>query len=142
MICTYLIFEKSSWNNQVWQTGFLVYFELDFYCLCSLHKSILKLILQVKNPVRRTWFFKLNFSEIKYRSTWGEMNSAQFMHHFNETLRSDQVAINILYMTFLLLGLATNEAYILVSSILLVSQSWQDQKCLWSFKLDINALSM
>ena len=68
------------------------------------------------------------------------MNLAQFMHHFNETLRSDQVAINILHMTFLLLGLATNEAYILVSSILLVSQSWQDQKSLWSFKLDVKSL--
>ena len=40
----YLIFEKSTWRNQVRQTGFLVYFELDFYCLCSLQKSILKLI--------------------------------------------------------------------------------------------------
>jgi hypothetical protein len=28
-----LIFEKSSWKNQVRRTGFLVYFELDFYCL-------------------------------------------------------------------------------------------------------------
>ena len=35
----YLIFEKSSLKNQVLQTGFLVYFELDFYCLCSLKKS-------------------------------------------------------------------------------------------------------
>ena len=26
----YLIFEKSSWKNQVRQIGFLVYFELDF----------------------------------------------------------------------------------------------------------------
>ena len=34
----YLIFEKSTWKNQVQQTGFLVYFELDFYCLCSLQK--------------------------------------------------------------------------------------------------------
>ena len=40
----HLIFEKSSWKNQVQQTGFLVYFELDFYCLCSLQKSISKLI--------------------------------------------------------------------------------------------------
>ena len=40
----YLIFEKSSWKNPVRRTGFLVYFELDFYCLCSLQKSILKLI--------------------------------------------------------------------------------------------------
>ena len=30
----YLISEKSIWKNQVQQTRFLVYFELDFYCLC------------------------------------------------------------------------------------------------------------
>ena len=40
----YLIFEKSSLKNQVWWNGFLAYFELDFYCLCSLQKSISKLI--------------------------------------------------------------------------------------------------
>ena len=40
----YLISEKSIWKNQVQQTRFLVYFELDFYCLCSLQKSISKLI--------------------------------------------------------------------------------------------------
>ena len=40
----YLIFEKPSWKNPVRRTGFLVYFELDFYCLCSLQKSILKSI--------------------------------------------------------------------------------------------------
>jgi len=40
----YLISEKSIWKNQVQRTGFLVYFKLDFYCLCSLKKSILKLI--------------------------------------------------------------------------------------------------
>ena len=40
----YLISEKSIWKNKVGRTGFLVYFELDFYCLCSLKKSILKLI--------------------------------------------------------------------------------------------------
>ena len=39
-----LIFEKSSLKNQVWRTVFLVYFKLNFYCLCSLQKSILKLI--------------------------------------------------------------------------------------------------
>ena len=36
----YLISEKSIWKNQVRRTGFLVYFELDFYCLCSLQKLI------------------------------------------------------------------------------------------------------
>ena len=40
----YLISEKSIWKNQVGRTGFLVYFKLNFYCLCSLQKSISKLI--------------------------------------------------------------------------------------------------
>ena len=43
LIHLYLIFEKSSWKNQVRRTGFLIefiYFELDFYYLCSLQKSI------------------------------------------------------------------------------------------------------
>ena len=40
----YLNFEKLSWKNQIWQTGFLAYFELDFYCLYSLQKSISKFI--------------------------------------------------------------------------------------------------
>ena len=44
LILLYLIFEKSSWKNQVRRTGFLVYIELDFYCLCSLQNSVLKLI--------------------------------------------------------------------------------------------------
>ena len=38
----YLIFEKLSLRNQVERTAFLVYFELDFYYLCSLQKSSLK----------------------------------------------------------------------------------------------------
>ena len=40
----YLISEKSIWKNQARQTGFLVFFELDFYCLYSQQKSISKLI--------------------------------------------------------------------------------------------------
>ena len=47
----YMNFEKSSWKNQIRRAGFLVYLELDFYCLCSLQKSILKL-----------FFFKLIFA--------------------------------------------------------------------------------
>ena len=49
------------------QVGKIKFDELDFYCLCSLQKSISKLIFAVKNLVRRTWFFKLDFSKIKYR---------------------------------------------------------------------------
>ena len=63
----YLISEKSIWKNQVRRNGFLVDFELDFYCLCSLQKSILKLIF----AVCRTWFLRLDFSKITYRSTGG-----------------------------------------------------------------------
>ena len=40
-------FEKPSSTNWI----FLVYFELDFYCLCSLQKSSSKKIFQ-------TWFFE------------------------------------------------------------------------------------
>ena len=39
--------EKSNltnWIFSLFRTGFSVYFELDFYCLCSLQKSISKLI--------------------------------------------------------------------------------------------------
>ena len=62
-ICTW-----SSLTN----TQFLVYLELDFYCLCSPQKSILKLIFadwksSPSNLIFQTWFFKLGFSKIKYR---------------------------------------------------------------------------
>ena len=52
----YLIFEKSSLKNQVRRTGFLT---------CK--NQFQNWFLQVKNLVRRTWFFKLDFSKIKYR---------------------------------------------------------------------------
>ena len=60
----HLISEKSIWKNQVRQTGFLVYFKPNFYCLCSLQKSISKLVfvgwksssLNLSFP---TWFFKI-----------------------------------------------------------------------------------
>jgi hypothetical protein len=41
--CYFKIFQQkriNCWKNQVRQTEFLVYFELDFYCLFSLQKSI------------------------------------------------------------------------------------------------------
>ena len=44
LIHLFLTFEKSSRKNQVRRTGFLVYLELGFCCLCSLQKSTLKLI--------------------------------------------------------------------------------------------------
>ena len=47
----HLIFEKSSLKIRVWWTGFFVYFELDFYCLCSLQNSSVK---QTKNQVH--WY--------------------------------------------------------------------------------------
>ena len=36
LLILHLIFKKSSLKNPVWWIVFLVYFELDFYCLCSL----------------------------------------------------------------------------------------------------------
>ena len=38
-ICTSFLKYIFSWKNQVWQTGFLVYFKLDFYCLFTLQKN-------------------------------------------------------------------------------------------------------
>ena len=63
LVDLYLISEKSIWKNQVRRTGFLVYFELDFYCLCSLQKSISKLIFggqnsSLSNLIFTTWYFK------------------------------------------------------------------------------------
>ena len=59
----YLISEKSIWKNQVRRTRFLVYFKLDFYCLCSLQKSILKFIFAGQKSssssfIFQTWFFQ------------------------------------------------------------------------------------
>ena len=64
LVDLYLISEKSIWKNQVWQTGFLVYFKLDFNCLCSsLKKSISNQIFvgwksSLLNLSFPTWFFK------------------------------------------------------------------------------------
>ena len=37
-VLLHLILEKSSLKNQIWRIEYFVYFELDFYCLCSLQK--------------------------------------------------------------------------------------------------------
>ena len=82
----YLISEKSIWKNQVRQTGFLVYFELDFYCLCSLQKSVSKLIFAGKNSsslklIFTTWFFKnqvqINSGLATYLLYWALKNWLQ-----------------------------------------------------------------
>ena len=66
-----LISDKSIWKNQVRRIKSLVYFNLIFYYLCSLQKSISKMIFAdytgSENKVRWTWFFQIDFSEIKYR---------------------------------------------------------------------------
>ena len=66
MICTWIL------KNRVWKIQFdeldFLSISNDFYCLCSLQKSGLK---QTKNPVCRTWFFKLDFSKIKCRTIGG-----------------------------------------------------------------------
>ena len=69
-------FEKLSLKNQVRRTGFLVYFELEFYYLCSLQKSISKLILVgctgSKNPVRKRLkiqFVEFDFSKLIFQKS-------------------------------------------------------------------------
>ena len=66
LICTWFL------KNQFWKIKFD---KLDYYCLCDLQKSISNLILQAKNPVRRTGFFQLEFLKFKYRSIGGIPNS-------------------------------------------------------------------
>ena len=63
----YLIFEKSSWKNQVRQTGFLVYFELDFYCLCSLQKSIIN--FEIDFCRLKIQFVELDFSNLIFQKS-------------------------------------------------------------------------
>ena len=72
----YIFKKKSSWKNQVRQTGFLVCYELDFYCLCSLQKSIWNWFLPVKNPDSRIWFLKIDPSKIKYKITSNVINQS------------------------------------------------------------------
>ena len=59
----HLVSKKSIWKNRVWRTEFLVYFEVDFYCMCSLQKSITKidfcrLKIQFVELDFYSWFFK------------------------------------------------------------------------------------
>ena len=60
----YLIFEKLSWENQVQQIGFLA-------CINQLQNWFLQATQAVKIQV--TWFFLIDFLEIKYRSAGGLM---------------------------------------------------------------------
>ena len=63
----YLIFEKSIWKNQVRRTGFLIYFELDFYCLCSLKKSISKIDFEIDFCRLKIQFLDLDFSNLIFQ---------------------------------------------------------------------------
>ena len=72
----YLISEKSIWKNQVRRTGILVYFELDFYCLCNLQKSISKLIFEGYTASKKSvWnrlkiqFVELDFSKLIFQKS-------------------------------------------------------------------------
>ena len=69
-----LDFWKIYFKRQVWLTGFLVYFELDFYCLCSLQKSISKLIFAGKKSSSSNLIFQ------KY-STDGSLSSVRFNYN-------------------------------------------------------------
>ena len=77
LICTWFL------KNQFWKIKFD---KLDFqsisnwiFTACVACKNQFQnWFLQVKNPVGRTWFFKLDFSDIKYRSTGGKWLSVCF----------------------------------------------------------------
>ena len=71
LICTWFL------KNQFWKIQFD---KLDFksisnwiFTACAACKNPFQnWFLQAKNPVCRTWFLQLDFSEIKYRSTGGQ----------------------------------------------------------------------
>ena len=74
----YLISEDSIWKNQVRQTGFLVYYELDFYCLCSLQKSISKLIFaglksSWSTSIFTAWFFQKSSTDQQGDRIWKDL---------------------------------------------------------------------
>ena len=58
-----LLSVRSIWKNQVQQTGFLVYFELDFYCLCSLQIDFCRLKLQLVELDFSNLIFFLKFKK-------------------------------------------------------------------------------
>ena len=94
----YLISEKPIWKNQVRRTGFLVYFELDFYCLCSLQKSISKLSFP-------TWFFKIQV-QINRGLDWQNLSNLQ---NFNYWIKNDQNTNFDKLPIFFLLSLPQNK---------------------------------
>ena len=53
-------------ENQLWWTGFLVYFNVD-YGFIACYKQFRNILLQDENQVRRTRFFRLDFSKTKDR---------------------------------------------------------------------------
>ena len=64
-VVLYLISEKSIWKNQVRQTEFLVYFELDFYCLCI----ILKINFKVDFFRSKIQFIKHDFPNLSFQKS-------------------------------------------------------------------------
>ena len=70
----YLISEKINLENQVQQTGFLVYFELDFYCLCSLQK----INLEIDFCMLKIQFVELDFSTLIFQNS--SRDQQRFMH--------------------------------------------------------------
>ena len=73
LICTWFLKNQFAKINSD-ELIFLVYFKLDFHCLCSLQKSFWNWFLLAKNPVRQNWFLQLDVSKIKYRSTVGNIS--------------------------------------------------------------------
>ena len=88
----HLIFEKSRLKNQGGLTWFFVYFEIDFYCLCSLQNSSLK---STENQVHPTWFFKLDFSKTKCKSIGGKYQIKTSLQEYIKLLCSCLFASHI-----------------------------------------------
>ena len=63
LVDLYLISEKSIWKNQVRRTGFLVYFELDFYCLAKINFQI------------DFWRLKIQFVELDFYNLISQKSS-------------------------------------------------------------------
>ena len=110
----YLISEKSIWKNQVGQTGFLFYFELDFYCFCSLQNSILSLFFadynsSLSNLIFPTWFFKIpvQINRRNVSNTWYKPLAAAVPVHDDISTDSQWVSKSLLLLYYTYFSMTT-----------------------------------
>ena len=114
LVDLYLISENSSWKNQVWQTGFLVYFLLNFHCLFSIQISISKLIfagytgmVYVNSVWKRLkiYFVELDFSKLIFQKSSIDQQGEIWV------LSQAKVTISVLWPLFTTKGSFTNYVY-------------------------------